>query len=48
MDMFEEARAIKSTMELCGLTQAELAQKLGRGQSYISNKLRLLTVSPEI
>ena len=48
MDMFEEARAIKSTMELCGLTQAELAHQLGRGQSYIANKLRLLTLSPEI
>lgn len=48
MDMFDEARAIKSTMELCHLTQTELAKQLGVSQSYIANKLRLLTFSEKI
>ena len=45
MDMFDEARAIKSTMELCHLTQSELAHQLGVSQSYVANKLRLLGLS---
>lgn len=48
MDMFEEARAIKSTMELCRLTQSQLARQLGVSQSYVANKLRLLKFSPEL
>ena len=48
MDMFDEARAIKSTMELCHLTQTELAKQLGVSQSYIANKLRLLSFSEKM
>ena len=47
MDMFDEARAIKSTMELCHLTQSELAKQLGVSQSYVANKLRLLYFTEE-
>ena len=48
MDMFDEARAIQSTMQLCHLTQSELASQLGVSQSYIANKLRLLKFSEKM
>ncbi|ACV59945.1 nucleoid occlusion protein [Alicyclobacillus acidocaldarius] len=38
----EEAVAYQQLMELHGLTQESLAQRLGKGQSTIANKLRLL------
>jgi ParB family chromosome partitioning protein len=46
--MFEEAEAIRQTMHLCKLTQSELAKQLGVSQSYVANKLRLLTLSKEM
>ncbi len=46
MDMFDEARAMSGTMELCRITQKELAERMGVSQSYVANKLRLLTLSP--
>ena len=48
MDMFDEARAMTGTMELCGITQKELAKMLGTSQSYVANKLRLLSLPPHI
>ncbi len=45
MDMFDEAAAIRSTMQLCNMTQSELARQLGVSQSYVANKLRLLGFS---
>ena len=48
MNMFDEARAIKGTMELCHLTQREMAEQLGISQSYVANKIRLLNFSPEM
>ncbi|MCL6452849.1 MAG: nucleoid occlusion protein [Alicyclobacillus sp.] len=38
----EEAVAYQQLLELHGLTQESLAQRLGKGQSTIANKLRLL------
>jgi ParB family transcriptional regulator, chromosome partitioning protein len=38
----EEAIAYQQLLELHGLTQESLAQRLGKGQSTIANKLRLL------
>lgn len=38
----EEANAYAKLIELHGLTQESLAQRLGKGQSTIANKLRLL------
>jgi ParB family chromosome partitioning protein len=38
----EEARAYQKLLELQELTQESLAQRLGKGQSTIANKLRLL------
>lgn len=45
MNMFEEARALCGTIRMCGITQQEIAKKLGVSQSYIANKLRLLNFS---
>ena len=42
MNMFEEAKAMQGTIELCRITQAQLAKSLGVTQSYVANKLRLL------
>lgn len=43
----EEAIAYAKLIELHGLTQESLAQRLGKGQSTIANKLRLLNL-PQI
>jgi len=40
----EEAAAYQQLLELHGLTQESLAQRLGKGQSTIANKLRLLNL----
>ena len=48
MDMIEEARAMSGTMELCKITQKELAERMGVSQSYVANKLRLLSLSPHM
>lgn len=44
----EEAYAYKKLLELHELTQEALAQRLGKGQSTIANKLRLLRLPEEI
>ncbi|SDN96373.1 nucleoid occlusion protein [Alkalicoccus daliensis] len=43
----EEANAYARLLELHGLTQESLAQRLGKGQSTVANKLRLLQL-PDI
>ena len=48
MDMFDEARAMSGTLQLCHITQKELAERMGVSQSYVANKLRLLTLSPYV
>jgi len=48
MDMFDEARAMSGTLELCNITQKELGERMGVSQSYIANKLRLLSFSPYV
>lgn len=48
LGFFEEAQGIAYIMRLCGLTQEEVAKKLGKSQSAISNKLRLLKLSHDI
>ena len=48
MNMFEEARAMQGTIELCHMTQAQLAKSLGVTQSYVANKLRLLKLSKQV
>lgn len=44
----EEAFAYEKLIELHSLTQEALAQRLGKGQSTIANKLRLLKLPEEI
>lgn len=46
MNMFDEARAMSGTLKLCNITQKELAEQMGVSQSYVANKLRLLSFSP--
>lgn len=48
MDMFDEARAMSGTLELCRITQKELGERMGVSQSYVANKLRLLSFSPYV
>jgi ParB family chromosome partitioning protein len=44
----EEAMAYQKLIELHGLTQESLAQRLGKGQSTIANKLRLLQLPEQV
>ncbi|MCH5325214.1 MAG: ParB/RepB/Spo0J family partition protein [Eubacterium sp.] len=48
LNYFEEAEAISRLIEYYGFTQEEVAKKLGKAQSTVANKLRLLRLSPEI
>jgi len=45
---FEEAAAIGQLMNHFGLTQAECAKRLGKSQSALSNKLRLLRLPVDV
>lgn len=44
----EEANAYQNLLEIQGITQEALAQRLGKGQSTVANKLRLLKLPEEI
>lgn len=44
----EEAEAFLSLIAVHGLTQEELASRLGKNQSTIANKIRILKLSPDI
>lgn len=44
----EEANAYKTLLETYGMSQTELASKVGKKQSTIANKLRLLKLSDEV
>lgn len=48
LNFFEEARAIEGLMEHYGISQEEMAQRLGKAQSTLSNKLRILKLSPRL
>ncbi len=48
LSFIEEAYAYKKLIEDFGLTQGELASKIGKRQSTISNKLRILTLPKDI
>lgn len=47
LNIFEEAEALRKLMDDWGVTQLEIAQKLGKAQSTIANKLRLLRLTPD-
>lgn len=47
LDFLEEARALQVLLETTGLSQEALAKQLGKAQSSLANKLRLLKLPPE-
>ncbi len=48
LNFLEEARAYKRLMEDFGLTQVEIAEKVNKKQSTISNKIRILALPEDI
>lgn len=48
LNFFEEAVAIDKLMKITGQTQQVIAGRLGKNQSTIANKLRLLQLSPNV
>jgi len=48
LSFFETAESIKSLIEFHHLTQEEVAEKLGKSQAAIANKLRLLKLSSAV
>lgn len=48
LNYIEEAAAYKNLMDEFGLTQNEIAKRIGKQQSTISNKIRLLSLPEEI
>lgn len=48
LNYFEEAECYKALLDELKLTQEELASRLGKSQSFIANKLRILKLSPEV
>ena len=48
LNPFEEAEAIRRLMDEWGVTQLEVAQRLGKAQSTVANKLRLLRLAPAL
>lgn len=47
LNMFEQAAAISSLIQLHSLTQDEIAARLSVSQSFVANKLRLLRYLPD-
>lgn len=45
LSYFEEAEGYQSLLQILGITQEKLAEKLGKSQSAVANKLRLLKLS---
>ncbi len=48
LDFFEEAEAVERLMTEHGLSQDEISKKLGKAQSTLSNKLRLLRLPEDM
>ena len=48
LSYFEEADSYRKLIEECNLTQEELAKKLGKNQSTVANKLRLLKLDANL
>ena len=47
LDFVEEAAALEKLIRTYGLSQEEAARKIGKSQSAVANKLRLLRLAPE-
>lgn len=48
LHFFEEADCYSQLLKCRGMTQEELALRIGKSQSYIANKLRLLKLEPQL
>lgn len=48
LDFVEEAMGISRLMDLCSMSQEQAARHLGKSQSAIANKLRILRHSPQV
>ena len=48
LDFIEEAEGLARLIELHGMSQEEAARKVGKSQSAVANKLRILKLQPEI
>ena len=48
LDFVEEAAALSRLIRTFGLSQEEAARKIGKSQSAVANKLRLLKLPPEV
>ena len=48
LDFIEEALGIRQLIHMFGLSQEETARRLGRSQSAVANKLRLLRLPPDV
>lgn len=48
LNPIEEAEAYQRLIDMFGLTQEEVAQRVGRERSTVANRLRLLMLEPEI
>ena len=48
LDFVEEARGIRRLLDLFGMNQEEAARRLGKSQSAVANKLRLLKLPEDV
>jgi ParB family chromosome partitioning protein len=48
LNFLEEAQGYQNLLQEFGFTQEELAQRIGKSQSTIANKIRLLKLSPRV
>ena len=48
LDFWEEALALQALLEASGLSQEALAAQIGKSQSAVANKLRLLKLPPQV
>lgn len=48
LNPIDEALAYQELMKINNLTQTQLAQNIGKSQSYVANKLRLLKLVPSV
>jgi len=46
LDPIEEAEAIQALMRRSGMTQGQVAKRIGRSQAHVSHRLLLLTLTP--
>ena len=48
LDFIEEATGIRQLIHMFGMSQEEAARRIGRSQSAVANKLRLLRLPPDV